>query len=287
VVFFADGAVLVRVALYNAFAMSRPFADVITYLKQLAPLEWAEPWDNVGLLVEPEIGEVERLLLTIDLTENVLREARSTSTQLIVAYHPIIFSGLKRLTRQTANERIVQDALRSNIAIYSPHTALDAAPGGMNDWLAQAVGSGSSVSITANPGVPVGVGMGRIVEMDTPQPLSSLVPMIKQHLGLSQLRVAAADRHSRGELIGVAAVCAGAGGSIFEHCGAVDLLLTGEMRHHDILERVAAGTSVIVADHTNTERGYLPHLAVRLSEIFGSDIAVQIAVQDHDPLSIV
>ena len=267
--------------------MSRPITDVIVVLEQLAPLQWAEPWDNVGLLVEPEIDQVERLLLTIDLTESVLLEAQSAGADLIVAYHPIIFSGLKRLTRQTAVERIVQDALRAGIAIYSPHTALDATPGGMNDWLAQAVGHGSSVVIVARPGAPAGVGMGRIIELDAPLALNSLMPMIKRHLGVWQLRVASADRHSKGEPIYVAAVCAGAGGSVFEHCGAVDLLLTGEMRHHDILARVAAGTSVVVADHSNTERGYLPHLAALLNEALGSEVAVQLAMHDRDPLSIV
>ncbi len=273
--------------MYNAACMSRHFADVIAQLKQLAPLEWAEPWDNVGLLVEPEIETVERILLTIDLTESVLLEAQSAGANLIMAYHPVIFSGLKRLTRQTAGERIVQDALRADIAIYSPHTALDATPGGMNDWLAQAVGHGSSGIIVAKPGAPAGVGMGRVVELDIPCPLNSLVPIIKRHLGLWQLRIAAADRHSKGEPIHTAAVCAGAGGSVFEHCHDVDLLLTGELRHHDILARVADGTSVVVADHSNTERGYLPHLAARLCNLFENDVAVQIATHDRDPLNIV
>jgi putative NIF3 family GTP cyclohydrolase 1 type 2 len=82
-------------------------------------------------------------------------------------------------------------------------------------------------------------------------------------------------------------VCAGAGGSVFEHCHDVDLLLTGEMRHHDILARVASGTSVILTDHTNCERGYLPNLAARLRSVFGEDVAVHVASSDKDPLSIV
>jgi len=274
-------------ALYNALLMSRTFAEVIALLEQIAPLEWAEPWDNVGLLVATELERVQRIMLTIDLTESVLLEAQSAGANLIVAYHPVIFSGLKRLTRASVAERVVQDALRSDMAVYCPHTALDAAPGGMNDWLAEVVGRGPTVPIVANPRAPLGVGMGRRIELAEPQTLDALLPLVKRHLGIWQLRVGAADRHTHGELIRSAGVCAGAGGSVFEQCGHVDLLLTGEMRHHDILARVAAGTSVIVTDHTNCERGYLPHLASRLRSEFGDDVAIQIAAKDRDPLSIV
>src|SRR5512140_247235 len=116
--------------MYNGERMSRHFAEVIAELETIAPLAWAESWDNVGLLVASEIEHVERILLTIDLTEGVLLEAQSIGVNLIVAYPPLIFSGLKQLTRATAAERIVQDALRSDMAVYCPHTALDAAPGG-------------------------------------------------------------------------------------------------------------------------------------------------------------
>ncbi len=267
--------------------MSRDFAEVIAVLETIAPLAWAEAWDNVGLLVASEVASVERILLTIDLTETVLLEAQSLGANLIVAYHPIIFSGLKRLTRGTATERIVQDALRSDMAVYCPHTALDAALDGMNDWLAEALGQGHATPIIVNPDAPSGVGMGRRIELEAPMTLEALLPMIKRHLGVWQVRVAAAERHLRNDPIRQAGVCAGAGGSVFERCTDVDLLLTGEMRHHDILARVATGCSVVLTDHSNCERGYLPHFAARLRSIFGEDIAVHVASSDRDPLNIV
>lgn len=266
--------------------MSRPLSDVTDVLQARAPLEWAEPWDNVGLLVQPAVEDITSILLTIDLTESVLAEAQANRANLIVAYHPIIFSGLMRLTRKSTNERIVIDSIRAGIAIYSPHTALDAAPGGMNDWLVQAIGSGKITPIVALANAPVATGLGRLVELDAPKSLDELLPVIRQHLGLSQLRVAAATQHANGAPIRSAAVCAGAGGSVFQQCPAVDLLLTGEMRHHDILSRVAAGTSVILADHTNTERGYLAQFATFLREALGLDVAVHVSSSDREPLQI-
>jgi dinuclear metal center YbgI/SA1388 family protein len=206
---------------------------------------------------------------------------------LIVAYHPIIFAGLKRLTQKTAGERIVIESIRSGIAVYSPHTALDAALWGMNDWLAQALGKGVIAPVVPQTAAPAGTGIGRTVQLEQPRALEELIAAIKQHLGITQLRVATAAQHKSGAPIHSAAVCAGAGGSVFKHVESIDLLLTGEMRHHDILARVAAGTSVILADHTNTERGYLPHLAKWLADALGGEVKVLVSASDGEPLKIV
>ena len=265
-------------------AMHHSLFEIVDLMKRLAPLEWAEPWDNVGLLIEAQEAAVRRILLTIDLTEEVLFEAKSLNTNLIIAYHPPIFSGLKRLTQSTALERVVSGAIRANIAVYSPHTALDAAPNGMNDWLIRALGRGKTAAIVPIQNAPEGVGMGRHIQLENATTLSELTRRIKQYLGLAQLRVAAAAHHEAGKFVERAAVCAGAGGSVFERCPPVDLLLTGEMRHHDVLARVAAGTSVVLTDHTNSERGYLPQLKAHLIDNLGVDVAI--SEKDADPLRI-
>ena len=267
--------------------MSRSLSEVTQVLQNLAALEWAEPWDNVGLLVEPHVVNVGTVLVTIDLSEDVLIEAKASKVDLIVAYHPIIFTGLKRLTQKTAGERVVIESIRAGIAIYSPHTSLDAALWGMNDWLAQALGKGVVAPIVPRMAAPAGTGIGRTVQLEQPMMLEELIVAIKQHLGIAQLRVAAASQHQKGAPIHSAAVCAGAGGSVFQHVESIDLLLTGEMRHHDILARVAAGTSVILADHSNTERGYLPHLAKWLADALGGDVKVIVSSADSEPLKIV
>ena len=117
--------------------------SVVAHLEAVAPSSRAEDWDNVGLLVEPSGNPtVHSLLLTIDLTEEVLHEAVNLRTELIVSYHPPIFRPLKRLTQLTAKERIVVQTLEHKMAIYSPHTALDGMEGGVNDWLLAGLGDG-------------------------------------------------------------------------------------------------------------------------------------------------
>ncbi len=382
-------------------AMPTSLGHLVELLESIAPPGFAEDWDNVGLLLEPvaaaepasrRAAPVSRALLTIDLTEAVLEEALEERAELVVAYHPPIFRGLKRLTADAPQSRVLLTAVRAGIAIYSPHTALDAAPGGVNDWLAAALGEGESAPIEqsfegdefklvvfvpeentselrdalteagagwignyshcsynlgghgtflghegTNPAVgksgqletvdeirmemvcgrrqlpraaeairrvhpyeepawdvyPLaqkprpGSGMGRLVALREPAKLDVLVARIKSHLGLERVRVAAAPEHRSGAPIAKAAVCAGAGGSLFEKLRGPELLLTGEMRHHDVLARVATGTSVVLCDHTNTERGYLPTLAERLVELGGGRLSAVVSKRDRDPLEIV
>jgi len=268
--------------------MSTALSDIVPVLESIAPLRYAEDWDNVGLLVEPSRDghAVHRVLLTIDLGEDVLEEAAERGAELVIAYHPPIFSGLKRLTQTHAGERVIVAALRGGIAVYSPHTALVAAPGGVNDWLADALGPGERAPLVpASDGAP-GVGIGRSALLNDPLTLDVLVARVKAHLGLSFVRVAAAREHELGKPICRAAVCAGAGGSLFERLREPELYLTGEMRHHDVRSKVAAGASVILCDHTNTERGYLPLLARRIAERIPS-VDVTVSSRDRDPLAVV
>ncbi len=106
--------------------------EITNILEELAPLANAEDFDNVGLLVGNPTTEVTSILVTLDTLENVVDEAIAKKCNLIVSFHPIIFSGLKKLTGKNYVERVVLKAIQNNIAIYSMHTALDNVPNGVN-----------------------------------------------------------------------------------------------------------------------------------------------------------
>jgi len=113
-------------------------SEVVRALELLAPPSLAADWDNIGLLVGDRAGRVTKLLLCVDLTEDVLAEAAGAKARMVMAYHPVIFKPVSRLTSDSAP--VVCEALRQGISVYSMHTALDAAPGGTNDVLADAMG---------------------------------------------------------------------------------------------------------------------------------------------------
>lgn len=115
---------------------------LLSSLNDFASLSFAESWDNVGLLVEPSPPHtVNTLFLTNDLTEEVMEEALQRKADLILSYHPPIFRPMKHITWKTWKERLVIRALENRVAIYSPHTAYDAAPQGVNSWLAKGLGT--------------------------------------------------------------------------------------------------------------------------------------------------
>jgi dinuclear metal center YbgI/SA1388 family protein len=115
---------------------------LISAFDTFAPTYYANEWDNVGLLVGTPDWAADKILLTIDLTESVLKEAIAMKANVIVSYHPPIFDPLKSITNRTFKERVVLDAISNNIAIYSPHTSLDIAKGGVNDWIVEGLGDG-------------------------------------------------------------------------------------------------------------------------------------------------
>jgi dinuclear metal center YbgI/SA1388 family protein len=112
---------------------------ILAALEEIAPLALAEAWDNVGLLAGDPRQVISRVLLTIDYTTDVAAEGRNLNCDLIIAYHPPIFSAVKRMTADGPSA-LIHDAIRRGVAIYSPHTAWDVATNGTNDVLADAVG---------------------------------------------------------------------------------------------------------------------------------------------------
>jgi dinuclear metal center YbgI/SA1388 family protein len=116
--------------------------ELISAFETFAPTYLANDWDNVGLLVGTPEWAADNILLTIDVSEAVLQEAVAMKTNAIVSYHPPIFHPLKSVTAKTHQERVVLDAILHRIAIYSPHTSLDVATGGVNDWIVEGIGRG-------------------------------------------------------------------------------------------------------------------------------------------------
>ncbi|EFX87532.1 hypothetical protein DAPPUDRAFT_43076 [Daphnia pulex] len=318
--------------------------SVVDEFNRLAPLSLAESWDNVGLLVEPTSSKIiKKILLTNDLTNSVMQEAESSSVDLIYSYHPPIFAPLKRITASNWKENIIARCLENKIAVYSPHTALDALKGGVNDWLAEAFEGKklvrSILELVASvpearleehistadgyeqmtimapekalpsiielvnqcsfanasryvriirvekPPIP-GSGMGRLIRLSEPITINRVVELVKTHLKLQHVRLATAGNAENNMNVETIALCAGSGASLLKNVKA-DVFLTGEMSHHEVLDAVHRGTSVILCEHSNTERGFLSKWKEVLHSALGEDVQIDVSLNDHDPLQVV
>ncbi|HZH54672.1 MAG TPA: Nif3-like dinuclear metal center hexameric protein [Sphingobacteriaceae bacterium] len=110
--------------------------ELTTYLERFAPLAYQESYDNSGLLVGDPNQEIQQALICLDCTEAVVDEAIQTGCQVVIAHHPLLFKGLKKLTGANYVERTVLKAIRNNIALYAIHTNLDNVTGGVNSKIA-------------------------------------------------------------------------------------------------------------------------------------------------------
>ncbi|KAJ3123956.1 hypothetical protein HK098_001545 [Nowakowskiella sp. JEL0407] len=278
------------------------YSTVLEDLKRLgvwikvAPISLAETsWDNVGILVEAPYPRpnAKKVFLTIDLTQQVLDEAiKDESVGVIVSYHPPLFRAFKRLNLSDNSQKIALKCAASGISVYSPHTSLDSVIGGINDWLASGLGPAETKPINLKPDPPIGhegAGIGRLVNLTEPVKFGTLIDCVKSHLQLKYVRVGYGERNDS-SLVSTVAICAGSGASVLNGIKA-DIYLTGELSHHEVLAANVNNSSVILCEHSNTERGYLTVLKDKLLELLNSDEEQKLEVVqsqlDKDPLTVV
>lgn len=148
-------------------------------MEKHAPLSLAAAWDNVGLLLEaPSLAAASAVLLTNDLTEAVVEECIAKNVGLVIAYHPILFSGAKRLRLSDWKERVVLRCIQGGISVYSPHTALDSCRNGVNDWLSS-IFAKSARPIVPNPS-DAAVGDGRFATLQVPISIGDAIGLAKE-----------------------------------------------------------------------------------------------------------
>jgi len=245
--------------------------EFIQTLQTLAPPELAEEWDNTGLLIEPlKPREIKKALLTIDCTEDVAREAIRLKADFIVAYHPLFSGGFQCLEKSNPQARTAMRLIEKGIGVYSPHTALDAAPGGVNDWLAGLFDGEARAE-----------GLARVVKLKKAVSFPMFGKIVRQALNPPTVQIAPA-----GKPIKTVALCAGSGIEALRGIKA-DCYLTGEMKHHDVLAAIQNGTGVVLCGHTETERGYLPILGKNLRRAFGPDVQILTSKTDRAPLKAI
>ncbi|KAK4876256.1 hypothetical protein RN001_012678 [Aquatica leii] len=267
----------------NENYVGKPLQDIVSKLTDYAPLKLAETWDNVGLLVDPMSSvNVKNILLTNDATEDVVDEATNLNVGLIISYHPNIFQGLKSVSSRTWKERIVVKCLQNNIAVFSPHTSWDSVHGGVNDWLGDAFDFEVSVPIIPNTENPK-YGSGRICTLKHPITLEDSIKRVKNHIGISHLRLAVAKGKDQSDAVSSVALCAGSGSSVLKGVKS-NLYVTGEMLHHDILEATQNGIHVILCNHSDSERGFLKSFQSILTEMLNKEVGVFVSNVDCDPL---
>ncbi len=240
---------------------------VFEFLCQKAPLEYKMDFDNPGFLVGNAEREVTRILVALDITDEVIDEAAEKGAQLIVSHHPLFFS-LKSVTADSLIGRRVLRLAEEKIAAVCMHTNLDSAKGGVNDALAEKLGLTNIEPLELDGTDANGdfYGIGRIGTLPAPMALADFLAKTKTALGTS-LRYC-----DGGKTVSRVAVCGGSGSDYLElvHAKGCDTFVTADVKYDPFLVAKHMGINLIDADHFATENVVVPVLCRWLSEEFPS-----------------
>ena len=206
--------------------------NVSDYLEEIAPLNQAEDFDNVGLLIGNETTKVKGILVTLDTLEETVDEAIKKNCNLIVSFHPIIFSGLKKINGNSYVEKVVMKAIQNNIAIYATHTALDNSKIGVSAKMCEVLGlSNYSILLPKDDGA---TGMGMIGNLPKPMQEEDFLKFTKKTFKTNGIRYS----NKTGKLVRKVAVLGGSGS--FAITDAIhkkaDVYISADFKYHDFFK---------------------------------------------------
>jgi dinuclear metal center YbgI/SA1388 family protein len=262
--------------------------DVVSFLREFAPVDLAEDWDNVGLLVGAGADDVSSVLTCLTLTPDVAAEAIERSVQLVVTHHPVLFRSVQQITDATSEGRMLLDLIRAGVCVYSPHTSYDSASEGVNRQLSDALQLTDirplrpSVRVSDEADTNASsAGAGRFGDLPSPISLLEFVEHVKAALGIEHTWLVG-DTAASVRRVGIA--CGAAAEFMHDAADAgCEVLLTGEARFHACLEARTLGIALVLPGHYATERPAMENLAETLRKQF-PELTVQASEVESDPI---
>jgi len=262
-----------------SIAKSIPTIDTVAaFLERFAPLDLAEEWDNVGLLVGNRQHKVNRMMTCLTITPTTVAEAIREKVALIATHHPLPFRSLKTLTSDSNTGRLLLALIEEKIGVYSPHTAFDSAPGGINQRIADGL---QLVDIQPIVKQAEGIGAGRFGFLSTPVKLTEVADRTKSFLDIEQIRLVG----NPNSIVRCVGIGCGAADEFIEWGISVgcDCMLIGEARFHACLKAEALNIGLLLPGHFASERFAVECLADILACQF-EGIDIWASRDEKDPI---
>ncbi len=263
-------------------------SDIIRELDRLAPPDLACDWDNPGLLVGRSQKEIDRVLTCLDVTDAVIDQAIREGADMIVSHHPLIFHAIKQVNDNSFIGRRILRLAGNDIVSFAMHTNFDIAPGCMADLAADRLGMTKEepLEVTGEvDGEPVGIGkVGFLSESLT---ISDLAAEVKERFGLPFVTVFGSGLMS--EPVRRVAISPGSGRDMTDPAVRknVQVLITGDIGHHEGIDAAARQLAVIDAGHYGIEHIFIDFMKDFLISAFGDSLTVITADPDFPQQLIV
>ncbi|WP_026508187.1 Nif3-like dinuclear metal center hexameric protein [Butyrivibrio sp. MC2013] len=231
--------------------------DIIDHLESLSPVSFAEEWDNVGLLAGRREREVRRIFVALDATDEVVDEAVRHEADMLLTHHPLIFKGIRKVSDDDFIGRRIVRLLRYDISYYAMHTNFDVM--GMADAAADEMKleRREVLDVTYEDDISR-EGIGRIGDLERKMTLMECAKYVKECFHIGNVRMYGEP----GQKVRKVAICPGSGSGCIDKAiaGHADVLITGDIDHHDGIDAVAKGLSIIDAGHYGLEKIFIPYM---------------------------
>lgn len=254
--------------------------EVTNYLERIAPLHLQESYDNAGLLTGDPNWAVKGVLCSLDCTEAVVQEAKAKGCNLVVAHHPIVFRGLKKITGRNYVERTIIRSIKEDVAIYAIHTNLDNVRSqGVNERIGQQLGL-EDMRILAPKDAEGTVGSGMLGKLPKPMPEKDFLAYLRDRMAVDTIKHTAL----LGQEVDTIGLCGGAGGFLLSaaKAAAAQVFITADYKYHEFFD---ADGQILICDigHYESEQFTIPLLAEIISKKF-STFAVLCTTVNTNPV---
>ena len=254
--------------------------DIIEIMEEFAPVNLKEDFDNVGLMVGDREKEVKKVLLSLDCTLEVIEEAKEKDVDLIITHHPLLFKKPSTITTDTLVGKKIIELIKNDINLYSSHTNLDSANGGLNETIINILGYESKELIELNKNARnSNEGLGRFIRLDEEIDLEDLIRKVKEKLNINALKVVKAS-----EKVKNIAVINGSGSSFFDmaYKKGADCIITGDTTYHFASDYKEMGVSIIDTGHFLSEWIVFLEVINKLQDKL-KDVEIIISKNSNDP----
>ena len=258
--------------------------DIIKIMEEFAPINLKEDFDNVGLMVGDKEKEVKKILLSLDCTLEIIEEAKEKDIDMIITHHPLLFRKPSSITTDTLTGKKIIELIKNDISLYSSHTNLDSASGGLNETIVNILGYESKELIEVNRNARnENEGLGRIIKLDKEISLDHLVKQVKEKLNINALKIVKAS-----ENVKKIAVINGSGSSFFDmaYKKGADCIITGDTTYHFASDYKEMGVSIIDTGHFLSEWIVFLEVINKLKDKL-NEVEIIISENSNDPYTFV
>lgn len=230
---------------------------IIEKLEELSPVSYAEEWDNIGLLAGRRDKEVETIFIALDATDDVIEDAVRLGADMLITHHPLIFKKLDKVNTDDFIGRRVYQLIKNDISYYAMHTNFDVM--GMADAAADELflRDREVLNVTFEDDISK-EGCGRVGHLKECMSIEALAELVKEKFHVPNVRVFG----ELGDIVEVAAVMPGSGASYIKDAinAGAEVMITGDIDHHDGIDAVAQGLTVIDAGHYGIEKLFISYM---------------------------